>query len=70
MRQRYYRGAASGLAFLDAAVAATSAVFAYHHGWTWLNNNTDGSTIEPLKCAARRDGGTGLIVTSATAGGA
>ena len=48
MRQRYYRGAASGLAFLDAAVAATSAVFAYHHGWTWLNNNTDGSTIEPL----------------------
>ena len=47
-RRRYYRDASSILAFLGAAAAATSAAFAYHHGWAWLNNNTDGSTLEPL----------------------
>jgi hypothetical protein len=48
MRERFYRSAPSYLAFLGAAAAAASAAFAYHHGWAWLNNNTDGSTIEPL----------------------
>jgi hypothetical protein len=50
-RRRYYRDASSILAFLGAAAAATSAAFAYHHGWAWLNNNTDGSTLEPLNWA-------------------